>query len=75
MLFRPEKDLYSTSQVNNYSYKWDDFEKFVCYLKENSNIAINRFRLEYLTNMMHCLKTSWRNRAILSDYHNRAATR
>ena len=44
-------------------------------MKAFGNLAINRFRLEYLTNMIHCLKTSRRNRAILSDYLNRAATR
>ena len=77
--FRPEPDLYAINQKNTYSYTWNDLETFVQALHHtrgaNNDIAIDRFRLDYMTTMIHALKTSHRNQAILCDYHARDATR
>jgi hypothetical protein len=73
-LFRPEPLLYSESQHYCYSYKWEDLENFVSFLKANIATAINRFRLDQMTNMIHCLHSTCRSRTILSDYRARDAS-
>jgi len=60
-LFRPEPNLYKNKQPNTYSYEWKDLVKFVEELNElrgkKNDIAIRRFHLDYIVNMIHCLKT------------------
>ena len=76
--FRPEPNLYKIGQLNTYSYKWNDLVIFVRELKQlrgkDNNIVIRRFRLDYMTTMIHSLKTSRQHRAILCDYRARDAT-
>ena len=78
--FRPEPELYNANQQTyTYSYEWEDLITFVDELQEKrgkeDDIAIRRFRLDYMTTMIHGLKTSRRNRAIMCDYRARDATR
>jgi hypothetical protein len=67
-LFRPEADLYADSQPNDYGYKWGDLVQFVNSLKANYDVAISRFRLDYMNSMINSLVTCRRNRTILCDY-------
>ena len=75
-LFRPETNLYSSTQVNTYSYGWNDFVDYLRELQDNKyKLAISRFRLDFINNMMNNLLTSRRSRAIFSHYRFRNATR
>jgi hypothetical protein len=79
MLFRPEIGLYESGQKNNYGYKWEDLHSFMTYLKRkegtDKELAIDRFRYDYMNTMINSLKTSRRNRTILCDYREKNATR
>lgn len=61
--FWPEPSLYSATQENHYTYEWEDLVDFVTYLRENISVAINRFWLDYMTSMIHSLKTSRKNQS------------
>ena len=73
-LFCPESNLYGGHQENIYSYELEDLVAFVSNLQQNNHIAINRFQLDYIINMIHSLNTSRRNQAILCGYPARNVT-
>ena len=75
---RPETDLYSYKQENQYRYNWSEFITFVQKLKNDSEsknaLAIDQMRYISMKTFAHGWKTSPRDRAILKLYRNRNRT-
>jgi hypothetical protein len=65
--------LYGEHKEDNYSYESEDIAAFVTELQQKNDIAINRSWLDCMTSVIHSLKTSFRNQAMLCDYHARDA--
>ena len=78
LLMRPETDLYSYKQENQYRYNWSEFITFVQKLKNDSEsknaLAIDQMRYISMKTFAHGWKTSPRDRAILKLYRNRNRT-
>ena len=78
LFMRPETDLYSYKQENQYRYNWSEFITFVQKLKNDSEsknaLAIDQMRYISMKTFAHGWKTSPRDRAILKLYRNRNRT-